>query len=408
MPNRVPWRLVPRHMASHPIRTGLTIAGLVIAMFLFCFLVSIVTSLQSSITQAAGNRLMVQSKVSLFVDLPRDYQARIREVDGVESISKFQWFGGYYQEAKNMFAQFAVDHEVFFDQYAADMDLFLAADALDGDADPSERAEVIRAFQSERRAAVIGPALVRDFGWKVGDTIPLQPSIFHKSDGTAWEFNVVGVYRPKRSNVDERAMWFRFDYLQETLAQGGFDDLGVGCFAVNLGPGYPPEDVAQGIDRLFENGPQATTTFTEAAFQAGFVSMMGNIPIFVGSIGGAVLFAILFSVINTMLMAAFQRVREGGVLQALGFSESVSTWLLLGESLLITAVGGGIGVALSWLAASGMRGVLASFNLGNYAVEPSTVLLGFAISLGIGFIAGLLPGWINRRPGAAAAIRADG
>lgn len=402
MASRIPWRLVPRHMVSHGVRTALTIGGLTIAMFLFCFLISIITSLQAAVGQAASNRLMVQSKVSLFVDLPRDYQVRIQEIDGVQYTSTFQWFGASYKDSNVQFAQFGVDHDVFLDQYAGDMAL---VESLGGRG-PNARAEVIQAFQSDRRAAVIGAGLARDLGWKVGDTVPLQSTIFHKADGGAWDFNIVGIYEPSRSNVDERTMWFRFDYLRETMDQAG-EDIGAGCFAVNLEPGVTPELVAGEIDGLFENGPQATSTFTEAAFQAGFVSMMGNVPIFVGTIGGAVLFAILFSVINTMLMAARQRTREGGVLRALGFRQNVTTWLLLAESLAITLVGGGLGVTLSWLAVGPTRTALAG-SVGNYTVEPRTLLLGVGVALGIGFVAGILPALISSRPSTAVALRGDG
>ena len=60
---------------------------------------------------------MVQSAVSLFVELPLSYQAKIAEVQGVENICKWQWFGGYYQEPGNFFAQFAVDPETLFAMY---------------------------------------------------------------------------------------------------------------------------------------------------------------------------------------------------------------------------------------------------------------------------------------------------
>jgi len=252
--------------------------------------------------------------------------------------------------------------------YGKDLKLLEVAGKKEGE--DSEMA-VVRAMAEERRSCVIGSGLVRDFGWELGDMVPIIPTMFQKEDGSSWEFVVVGIYEPSKANVDERTLWFRYDYLSETMdASSVTGPIGVGTFAINLDLDVDPPTVIAGIDAMFENGPQRTMTTTEAAFQAAFVSMMGNVPMFVAMIGGAVVFAVFFSVINTMLMAARQRRREAGILKALGYTDGALRRLMLGESLLLGLLGGGLGILLAKGSEVGMRVGMATI-LPNYAIETS-------------------------------------
>ena len=94
--------LIFRNLLKHPIRSLLTIGSLTIAVFLLCFLRTVVTTLEAGVEAADSRRLWVQSAVSLFVDLPTAYQSKIEAVEGVERTCKWQWFGGYYKEPSNL------------------------------------------------------------------------------------------------------------------------------------------------------------------------------------------------------------------------------------------------------------------------------------------------------------------
>ncbi len=397
--------LVRKHLAHHWARSGLTIAALTLAIFLLCFVVSIVTTLDRAVNESATQRLVVQSAVSLFVNLPLGYQEKIANLPGVDEVTVFQWFGGYYQEDETPFAQFGVDHDRFLDMYAKDMRL------VDGPTPaPGETLQdaVERAMAGDRRAAIIGTGLVEEKGWEVGDTVPILPRIFTKQDRSAWDFDIVAVYEPLKSNFDPRQMFFRFDYLKETLEAAGMtDDMGTGVYMVNIEPSADPGAVSASIDALFENGPQRTKTSTEAAFQSFFVAMLGNVPAFMGSIGGAIVFAVLFSVVNTMLMAGRQRRGEAGILKALGFTDGSVARLLLVESMVLCTLGGGLGIAL---AATSQEGVRAAFsgNLPNYAVDPSTLALAAVVTLVVGVAAGLGPAVGLGRLQPADALRSEG
>lgn len=404
---RTPWRLVWKHLRVHWMRSLLTLGAMLLAVVSFCSLISVVTTVNAAVTGAATNRVVVQSAVSLFVNLPRDYQPKIAGVPGVEQVSKFQWFGGYYQDRNNFFAQFGVDHDSFFSMYARDLEIIAGPG---GTAGAGARAAALEALALDRRACVIGEGLVKRFGWKVGDTVPLKSTIFEFMENAeqAWELNVVGIYRPLKSNVDPTTIWFRYDYIQEFLDSGrATGPMGPSVYMVNLQPGYDPAAVIAGIDGLFGNGPQVTKTTTEAAFQAGFVSMIGNLPMFIGTIGGAVVFAILFILVNTMLLAGRQRTRDGGIMKALGFRSGVLAKLMLAESVLLAALGGLLGVALAFASEGFLRVALGTF-FPNYTVQPRTAVMGLGIALGVGVIAGLLPALVQARLRPTEALRSEG
>ncbi len=397
--------LVRKHLTQHWMRSGLTVAAITLAMFLLCFVVSIVTSLEKAVNSEATQRLIVQSAVSLFVELPLGYQEKIVAVPGVEDVTVFQWFGGYFKEDEQPFAQFGVDHERLLDMYAKDMRI---VEGPGGSTGETAREAVQAAMNGERRAAIIGPGLVRENGWKVGDTVPILPRIFVKEDRSAWDFVIVGVYEPLKSNFDTRQLFFRFDYLRETLeAEGATDGLGTGVYAVNLLPTADPGAVSQSIDKLFENGPQRTKTSTEAVFQSFFASMLGNVPAFMGGIGGAIVFAVLFSVVNTMIMAGRQRRGEAGILKALGFSNMSVARLLLVESLVLCLTGGALGILIATAFEDRMSWAIGGAIPG-YAVEFSTVLLASAVTVLVGVVAGLGPAIGLGRLQPADAFRSDG
>jgi putative ABC transport system permease protein len=369
--------LVRRNVWRHPVRSVLTFLFATLALFLFVFLRSAVTTLDSAAKAAATDRLAVQSAVSLFVYMPYSYRSRIAQVEGVESVGIWNWFGGFYQEPENFFAQFATPMRTTLEQFP---EIVV----------PPEQVEELMA---DRQGALVGRELAEKHGWKIGQRVPLIATIysFHKT----WDFNVRAVYRSTRPNIDENTMFFHWEYMQEYRdrykAEG--NDLGeqdVGVFWVKVKDGHEPDRVIERVDALFENGPQRVRTQTESMFQAQFASMFGGLPTFLAWIGGAVVFAIFFSVLNTAQMAARERARDVGVLKALGFRDATAGRLLLVEGMLVVGLGGLLGVALGWLSGPAFRGMFA-FLLPNYHVEAGTLALGALLALAIGFVGGILP-----------------
>ncbi|MCR9247210.1 MAG: ABC transporter permease [bacterium] len=387
----MPIRLLIRNMFSHPIRTLLTGLSVTIAVFLLCVLDAAIGGLDAAVSQASRTRLWVQSAVSLFVNLPDSYESKIKNVPGVEEVVRFQWFGGVYQDPSNFFAQFAVDARKWKESYPE-------LEMIEGSLEEWEKA---------RTNCIIGTDLASRFGWKVGDKVPLTGTIFPKSDGSAWDFTVVGIYESKSTSIDQLTMYFHYDYLYESLDTGAAGGPGgVGVFLTRLAEGADAATTIGAIEELYQNGPQRVRATTEGEFQRQFISMLGSVPTLLYSIGGGVLFAIFFAVLNTMLMAARERTRDIGILKSLGFTNGKITLLLVAEALTLCLVGGGIGVVLAILAERPLWSFFSAFIPG-FTIQSNVIVQGVLLAAGLGIVAGLMPAIRARRLNPVTALRSE-
>jgi putative ABC transport system permease protein len=128
---------------------------------------------------------------------------------------------------------------------------------------------------------------------------------------------------------------------------------------------------------------------------------MGNIEFLILAIGSVVFFTLLLVTGNTMAIAVRERTRELAILKAVGFSDGFVLGLVLAESLVIAAVGGGLGL---WLAHRLVtedltRGLLAMY------LPGSAFAVGGALMLGTGLLAGLLPALSAMRLNVVEALR---
>lgn len=383
------FKLVWRNIARRPLRALLTIGSLMIAIFLICGLRTLITTINAGVENADSRRLAVMSATGLFVELPMHYQAKIDRIPGVELTTKFQWFGGYWRSQQHFFAQFAVDPASFLDMYP------------ECQVPPEQKA----AFLADRTSCLIGEGLANDpeMQWKIGDTIPLIGALHPHPDDKAWEFKVAGIYHPTSPNIDPRTLWFHWDYYQQTLEQGGVPP-GVGVFSIRVAKGTDVPSVIAAVEDTFRDSDQRVDCATEAEFQRQFVTMFGNIPLFVGWIGTGVLLAILLASVNTMLMAMREQTAEIGVLKSLGFTDGSMFGLLITQSLLLALVGGGLGLCLAWLTEGPISLAMAAFFPG-YAVKPHTYVLAVIVTVLIGLAAGVIPAWRASRLRPVEALR---
>jgi putative ABC transport system permease protein len=389
----MPWKLLFRNVTGHPLRALLTIGSVAVAVFLVCFLHAVTSGLSRTLGAAASNRLVVQSAVSLFVDLPLAYQQKMAAVPGVEAICKFQWFGGRYEQDKGgFFAQFGIDADMFLGSYP-EMSVSQGSYAD---------------FARQRTACVVGEGLAQQYGWQVGQTVPITGTIFVRTDGRPWEFTIAALYRSNSPAFDENSMYFHYDYLRESVEQGGAEGPeGVGVYMLRIGKDTDPVAVQQAIDGMFENGPQRVQTTTEAEFNRQFISMLGDVPTLLQLVGGAVLFAIFFAVLNTMMMAGRERTRDLGVMKALGFGDRTAGLLLVGESLLVCGLGAALGIGTGLLLEKPFQAATMAFIPG-FGFDRDTLLLGAGIALVVGAVSGLVPGLRAARLTTVQALREVG
>ena len=365
--------LILRNALRHKLRTLLTVVGIVVAIVAFGLLRTVVDAWYAGAEASSSARLVTRNAVSLVFSMPLSYAQKIRQVDGVASVSWANWFGGVYISERNFFPQFAIEPASYLDMYPE----FVLPD------------EQRKAFVTDRAGAIAGRKLAQEYGWKIGDTIPLRGTIF---PGT-WSFTLRGIYDGADKSTDESTFFFQWAYLNESIkrvaARRG-DQTGV--FIVQLKDPDRAAEVSASIDATFANSLAETLTETEKAFQLGFIAMTEAILLAIEAVSFVVIVIIMAVMANTMAMAARERYSEYATLKALGFSNGFVGRLIFAESLGIALIGGLLGIALTLPVAAVFAGAVGTL-FPVFVVSQATIAMQIAAAAVIGVVAAALPAW---------------
>ena len=214
--------LVRKNLFRKKLRAGLMIVSIFVAFLIFGMLASFYRAFTAGEEVAAADRLVVVNKINFTQPLPIAYFNRVQAMEGVRQVAHLNWFGGYYQEPKNFLIVFAVEPQTYMDVYAGDLDI--APDAR-------------QAFLRERTGALVGEALARKWGWKVGDRVPIASNIFSQRNGArTWDMTIVGIIKPKKPQMDTNFMVFQYGYFDETRSFGK-DQIGWMVLQTNVAVG---------------------------------------------------------------------------------------------------------------------------------------------------------------------------
>src|SRR4030043_17445 len=366
-------KLIFKNAFRHKLRTFLTVLGVTIAILAFGLLRTVISAWYAGVNASSASRLVTRNSISLIFPLPLSYQEKIRQIQGVKTVSYGNWFGGIYIDEKNFFANYAVEPKTYLELYP---EIVIP---------PDQKA----AFFRERKGAVAGIKLAAKYGWKIGDLITLKGTIFSGN----WDFVLRGIYKGRDETVDETAFVFHWNYLNETLKQTiprRADQ--VGWYMIGVSNPNLAADVAVRIDKAFKNSLAETLTETEKSFQLSFISMTEAIVIAIKLVSFVVIFIIMVVVANTMAMTARERIGEYAVFKTLGFGGWHIARLIFGESLLISLIGCILGIVLTFPAAdifsSSLRTYFPVFN-----VATKTIYMDIGASVLVGSVAAVFPTW---------------
>ena len=382
--------LVWCNLKRKKLRTTLTLLSILVAFVLFALLAALKLALVGGVELADANRLMVMHRVSFLQLLPQSYLARMASIPGVSAVSHQTWFGGIYQDSKNPLGTFPVDPELYL---AMTPEISLPEDQK-------------QAWLKTRTGAIIGRSLASRYGWKIGDRVPLKSPIWTPKGGGAWEFEIVGIYDGTKKNADTTSLLFRYDYFDE--ARSGANGL-VGWYQVRVDDPKRATQVAAAIDAEFANSPAETKAQTEGAMFQGFASQLGNIAAIVTAILIAVFFTILLVAGNTIAQSVRERTQELGVLKAIGFSNELVLGVVLGESLVITVLGGLLGLTFGWLLVTSLgQATFIKQYLPIFFIPTRDLFIGVGLTVVLGLVAGILPAIQAMRLRLADALRREG
>jgi putative ABC transport system permease protein len=355
-------------------RTIFTLLSVVVAFLLFGMLETVDYAFSHPSNGVTGaNKLITTNKYSITLSLPLADAQQIRSVPGVDEVTWISWFGGYYQESKNFVFALPVDTDSYFNLHR---DEFVVTE------------DEMRAYRNTRTGALVNSALMKKFGWKIGQKVPLHSTIWtRKDDGSLdWTFDIVGTFDakdPTQASAQSTTLLFHYELFDEGRS---FGKGNVGWFEERVGDPAQSAAISTRIDALFANSPNETKTQPANDFTMAFVKQFGDIGFVLRAILGAVFFTLLFLTGNTMMQSVRERVPELAILKTLGFGDVKVLGLVLAESLLLCVIAAVIGLALAYAA-------LPIIKLGLQGVElsPAALVPGVAAAVLLALIVGLPP-----------------
>jgi len=355
-------------------RTIFTLLSIVIAFLLFGMLETVDHAFSHPDTGVTGaDKLITTNKYSITLSLPIADAQQIRSVPGVAEVTWISWFGGYYQESKNFVFALPVDTDSYFNLHK---DEFIVS------------GEQMQAYRNIRTGALVNSALMKKFGWKIGDKIPLHSTIWTKKDDGSldWTFDIVGTFGvkdPTQAQAQSSTLLFHYELFDEGR---GFGKGEVGWFEARIDDPSQAAAISNRIDALFANSPNETKTQPANDFTMAFIKQLGDIGFVLRAILGAVFFALLFLTGNTMMQSVRERIPELAVLKTLGFGDSKVLMLVLAESLLLCMIAALIGLALSYAALP-----IIKMGLQGMQLSPAALIPGIGIAVLLALIVGAAP-----------------
>ena len=352
-------------------RTILTVISIGISMCLLGVMMSMYRAFYlSDPSPSEALRLITRNKVALTMPLPVSYMDRMKHVPGVREVMFYAWFGGTYKDArdpKNNFARFGIEPDKLFVLYP---EISLPDDQK-------------RDFLRERTACIVGRDLANTFNFKVGDRLHLVGDIYPGD----YDFIIKGIFDQPRAS---QLMYFNKEYVDQNIPERRRGQ--VPMLDVLIDDPQHSSTIAQAIDAEFRNSTAQTKTESEQQFIVGWLSLLGNVKMFLFAISAAIMFTILLVSANTMAMSVRERVREVGVLKTLGFTPGSILGMILGEAAAISLIGGFIGFLISALLMQGVAkspfgGFMPSFAF----IEPGILTACLVTAALMGVLSSFVP-----------------
>lgn len=353
-------------------RTIFTLLSIVIAFLLYGVLQTVDYAFENPNTGVTGaDKLITTNKFSLTLLLPFSYAQEIRSVPGVAEVTWITWFGAYYQESKNFVFALPIDTDTYFNLHKNEF--IVSADQM-------------TAFRNDRAGAIVNVALMKKFGWKIGDKLPLHSTIWtQKADGSLnWTFDIVGTFDakdPTQASQQSSSVLFHYELFDEGRSFGKGQ---VGWFEERIDEPAQSAAISAKIDALFANSPNETKTQPAKDFAIAFIKQLGDVGFVLRAILGAVFFTLLFLTGNTMMQSVRERVPELAILKTIGFTDGAMLGLVIGESLLLCVLAGIVGLALSYAVIPIVQLGLAGVDL-SHGAQPLGILVAVLLALIVGF-----------------------
>jgi putative ABC transport system permease protein len=368
--------LAVRNVLRNKFRTVATMTAVAIAILTFVLLRTLISAWTVGVEEAAQDRIATRHKVSFIMQLPKRYVDEIGQIPGVQSVAFASWFGGKDASHPNdFFATIATDPKQIMTVY-------------DEMVVPEDQKA---AFISNRRGALVGKAIAKKLGWKVGDVITLAGTIYPGD----WQFEISAIYDAKRRSVDQSSLFFHYDYLNESLPESRKNQVGWVLARVNSAG--EAASVARAIDQKFDERDIQTLSMSERAMNASFLGMLSAALKAIDLVSVVILLIMTLILGNTVAMGVRERTHEYGVLRAIGFLPQHLAKFVLGEAATVGLGGGLLGLAIAYPFVQNLVGRFLEENMGGIfpyvRIAPTTAVLAVVFAGGLGIVAAAVPAY---------------
>ena len=380
--------LSARNALRNRFRSTLTILGVAVTIVAFVMLRTVVWAYTIAAEVAAKDRLVTRHKVTFVLPLPKRYVDIVREEPGVTKATWANWFGGKDpKNDKEFFATLAVDPETFFDVYD----------------EMAVTPEELAAWKQDRRGAIVGDALAKKLGWKVGQKIALRSQLIPGD----WEFTLTAIYTAKRKSVDRSTFVFHWNYMNEGVPQRQKDQIG--WVVARVADPSKTADLASAIDKRFEEKDIQTVSMSERAFNASFLGMFSAILKAIDVVSVVILGIMMLILGNTIAMSVRERTKEYGTLRAIGFLPHHLAIFVLAEAVTVGALGGILGLLVSYPLVEKGMGRFIEENMGSFfpyfRISAGTAISALVLALVMSALAGAIPAFGASRLRVVEALR---
>jgi putative ABC transport system permease protein len=367
-----------KNIGRNLFRTTLTMLGVVVAMMAFLLLRTVITSWLMGVELAAKDRVATRHKVTFIMTLPLRYVEDVRAVPGVKDVAYFNWFG----------AKLAGKEDVFFGNMATEPESFLRV--YDEISVPEDQK---KAWFENRQGALVGAALAKQIGVKVGDKITLKGTIFPGD----WPLTVEGIYTTTRKSIDQSSLWFHWKYLNESPVLTPPMRDQVGWIVSKIDDPSKAAQITKQIDQSFDVRDVQTLSMSEGAMNASFMSMFATMLKAIDLVSIVILVIMMLILGNTIAMGTRERTHEYGVLRAIGFMPKHLAFFVLGEAAVIGLIGGIIGVGLAYFMVNNGLGQVIEEGSGGmflyFRMKETDAIAGLVIATAIAAAAAAVPAY---------------
>jgi putative ABC transport system permease protein len=380
--------LVLRNLLRNKLRSVLTGAAVALAIALVCLLRTMPAGLDFLLEEVASNtRIVVHNEAGLVYPLPYSYLQKVRGLPGVVGAASWTWFGGTFEEEKGVtFPNFAVEPEP------------IGVVWEDWGIDPRELAD----FRRYRDGAIVGGATLQRYGWKVGDLVTLQGTVFP----VALPFRIVG----RIPNERAPHFWFQREYLDQALRASGSELDFLGTIWLRIDDPDRVEPIMREIDEMFRNSEAETASETEKSWFKNFFGTLEGLVTVILVVTALVALCMVFIAANTASMSVRERAREIAILKTLGFSRRIVFLTLMAEASVLSTLAGVVGAFASLGLTLFVRGAASAWNpqlgpLTAFIVTEAILVQGVFLALFAGMISGLVPSFGAARRSVTATLR---